>query len=36
LVWRRSEGLPTGILSFFKENRLENMGENYGVVGPGG
>src|ERR1700689_19429 len=36
LVWRRSEGLPTGILSFFKEIRLKNMGENYGVVGPGG
>src|ERR1700733_4812570 len=36
LVWRRSEGLPTGILSFFKENRLTNMEENYGVVSPGG
>src|ERR1700679_4313643 len=34
-VWRRREGLPTGILSFFKENRLRNMGENYGVEGPG-
>src|SRR5271156_5891173 len=35
LVWRRSEGLPTGILSFFKENRLENRGEAYCVVNPG-
>src|ERR1700691_2158374 len=35
LVWRRSEGLPTGILSFFKENRLKTMGKDYGVVNPG-
>jgi hypothetical protein len=24
LVWRRSEGLPTGILSFFKETDLRD------------
>src|SRR5580700_3110840 len=35
LVWRRSEGRPTGISSFFNENRLESW-EKYCVVGNGG